>query len=81
MYYYEVQIIEHFDISDEECGGDYHYVTVNIDGIQVVEFGDHYHDKGAEKAEGWVEGFKYAAEDYEATVRILDVKRVNDSVY
>ena len=35
-----IQIIEHFDKSDEDCGGDYHYVTIEVYGTKVAEFGD-----------------------------------------
>ena len=43
-----------------DCGGDYDGVEVIIDDVVVAEYGDYYHDKGAEKAEGFVEGYLFA---------------------
>lgn len=43
--------------SEDDFGGDYYAVRVLFDGKQVVEYGDHYHDKGEDKADGFIEGF------------------------
>lgn len=50
-----MRIIEHVNLeySEEE----YEYVTVELDGIELVEYGDHYHDKGRERAEAFVQGW------------------------
>jgi hypothetical protein len=38
-------------------GADYDFVSVLINGHEYARFGDYYHDKGAQKAEGFVLGF------------------------
>ncbi len=62
--------------SKEEFGGDYYAVEVAFDGKTVVTFGDSYHDKGAEKAEAFVQGVSFALQ---ATLdlKVRDVVREN----
>lgn len=38
-------------------GADYEWASVVIYGNEYARFGDYYHDKGAQKAEGFVRGF------------------------
>lgn len=76
-----LQVIEHFDKEDEECGGDYHYVTIELFGSTIKRYEDYYHDKGEEKADAWVDGFAYAQSLYDREVVILPKKLVNDSEY
>jgi hypothetical protein len=52
-------VTTHFDVSDPGCEGDYIDVTIHVGRKLVAEFGDWYHDKGAEKANGFVQGLKY----------------------
>jgi hypothetical protein len=58
----EIKELHGYYEGDEEndCGGDYDAIEVIIDGETVAEYGDHYHDKGFEKAEGFVEGYLFA---------------------
>ena len=37
--------------------GDYNGVVVRIDGVVIKTYGDHYHDKGAIRAEEFLKGF------------------------
>ena len=52
--------LENEDINDYLCGGDYREVSITIDGTEMVRYGDHYHDKGRDKAEGFVDGLTCA---------------------
>ena len=45
---------------DDPCGGDYHGIIVEIDDKPAITYGDHYHDKGLEKAYGFLEGYQFA---------------------
>ena len=38
-------------------GADYEWASVVINGHEYVRYGDYYHDKGADKAEGYALGF------------------------
>jgi hypothetical protein len=42
---------------DEDCGGDYGTCAVILNGKVLIHYGDYYHDKGDEKAEGFIAGF------------------------
>jgi len=54
-----VKITEHFSKEhDPKCYGDYCEVTIEVDGKLVRTYGDHYHDKGAERAEGYKDALK-----------------------
>ena len=44
----------------DNFGSDELGVRLWIDGEQIAEFGDYYHDKGSEKAEGFIAGYCYA---------------------
>jgi major membrane immunogen (membrane-anchored lipoprotein) len=44
---------------DEDFGGDCQGVDIYIDGKLVKSYGDYYHDKGEEKAEGFIDGVAY----------------------
>ncbi len=46
--------------SKDDFGGDYSSVEVAFDGKTVAEFGDYYHDKGDDKADGFIEGVAFA---------------------
>lgn len=81
---YTIQIIQHFYVADEQCGGDYYSVTIEVNGEQIMEFGDYYHDKGEESANGWVGGFIYAmGQVYKGTTPVeeLETKCINDITY
>lgn len=54
-------IAYHYPITDPECHGDYYDVTVDaqINGMKYsIQYGDEYHDKGSEKAEGFKDAFQ-----------------------
>jgi hypothetical protein len=58
----QARIIKHFD-RDQESGeltGDYRYVTVEIHGHKVKNYGDEYHEKGFERAQSFIEGYAHA---------------------
>lgn len=58
----QARIIKHFEKDPEtgELGGDYHYVTVEIHGHKVKNYGDYYHEKGFERAQAFIEGYAHA---------------------
>lgn len=51
----KVRVITHYSVKDPECNGDYAEVSIRIDGVEVIRYGDSSHDKGAEKADGYVD--------------------------
>jgi hypothetical protein len=60
-----------------DCGGDYWGVEVVIDGEVVMEYGNHYDDKGAESADAFVAGYLFAKEkkckvEYVQEARLYD---------
>lgn len=59
----KIEIIQHYDKSDVDCGSDYISVDVKIDGEVVETYGDYYHEKGETRAESFVEGVKWALKD------------------
>lgn len=54
-----IQKIEYFD--EGNLGGDYIFVLVAINGTPVQRYEDHYHDKGSEKADGFIDGYTHAS--------------------
>ena len=51
----------HYPKSDKDMYGDYYDVTINVacgDTMLHMEYGDAYHDKGWEKAQGFVDALK-----------------------
>jgi len=58
----KIELILHHASTDTECDGDYIDVEIKLDGETVQEYGDSYHDDGRERAEGWIDGFRYAYE-------------------
>ena len=45
--------------SEDDIGGDEWGIQVELDGKIVAEYGDYYHDKGSEKAIGFIDGVAY----------------------
>lgn len=43
---------------DEEFERDYHSIRILQDGEIIQEYGDHYHDKGEEKSEGFIDALR-----------------------
>jgi major membrane immunogen (membrane-anchored lipoprotein) len=61
---HKFKIITHFLEEDEYCTGDYCSVTIEDQKGNIVKsYGDYYHDKGREKAEGFIEGVKFALQE------------------
>ena len=46
--------------SEDDIDGDYWWIEVVLNDIVLVKFGDYYHDKGSEKAIGFIKGYAYA---------------------
>lgn len=46
--------------NEEEFGGDYYAIRVELDGEVVATYGDYYHDKGADRARGFIHGYCFA---------------------
>lgn len=55
-----VTVITHYAQDDPDCDGDYRAVTILVENVQVAEYGDYYHDKGRERAAGFIDGLTYA---------------------
>jgi hypothetical protein len=53
--------ITHFAMDDPLCLRDYFDIELlNEAGEVIASFGDYYHDKGLEKAEGFILGVEFA---------------------
>ena len=53
---YIILVIIHFDQLDTNCSGDYHDITILINGILAQKYGDDYHDRGNDKVKGFLDG-------------------------
>ena len=56
-----ITVTTHYQKSDTECGSDYCDVHIDVtvkDKRYHMDYGDAYHDKGHEKAEGFVDALK-----------------------
>ncbi len=58
-----VKVITHYYKDDVNYTGDYDSVEIQINNTPVVLFGDSYHDKGKEKAQGFIEACLYFMPD------------------
>lgn len=58
--FFSVFIEKHFFKGD--INGDYTDVIVRVDDEVAVQYGDSYHDKGKERAQGFVDGLRYGLE-------------------
>jgi hypothetical protein len=54
-----VHVVTYFAENDLECKKDYVAVEVYVDGNLAAQYGNHYDDKGKEKAEAFVEALEY----------------------
>ena len=54
-----ITVTTHYPKSDKRCEGDYYDVDIMVkaDNKQyfAMQYGDHYHDKGHDKAQGFVD--------------------------
>jgi hypothetical protein len=55
----KVDIIVYYGHDDPEFVYDYHAVAIEIDGEEELRYGDSYHDKGEEKAEGFADAILF----------------------
>ena len=46
--------------SEDDVDGDEWQTHLELNGKIVAEYGDYYHDKGSEKAKGFIKGYAYA---------------------
>lgn len=58
-----ITVCTHYDKDENGLHGDYRYVTITINGTEVRRYGDEYHDRGLDKARGFVDGYKSAVKD------------------
>jgi hypothetical protein len=76
----KVKIIEHHFYDPEFEGedqtlGDYAEISIEVDGIETIRYGDWYHDKGKEKAEGYIDGLRYSNSNvFVERTKIADLK-------
>lgn len=56
-------VTTHYFESDPEFLGDYAEVSISLDGKTLRVFGDACHERGRERAEGFVEGFSAATSE------------------
>ena len=76
----KVKIIEHHFYDPEYEGtdqtlGDYVEISIEVDGIETIRYGDWYHDKGKEKAEGYIDGLRYSNSNvFVERIKIADLK-------
>lgn len=56
----KLKIILHYNIGNDDFDGDYSAASVYLGKKLLKRFGDHYHDKGEERAESFSEGYATA---------------------
>lgn len=59
-----IEIRSRFLADDPELKGDYAAIEIYVDGALVQSYGDYYHDKGHEKAEGFIGGWQRASKEF-----------------
>ncbi len=68
----ELTILKHYSKDDIDFIGDYWKVEVfDETGKCIYVKGDHYHDKGTEKVEGFIDGYQLASK---IIVKIINQK-------
>lgn len=48
---------------DDPFFGDYRFIILKDEDIEIAYFGDYYHDKGLEKCEGFIKGMEYVLKE------------------
>lgn len=67
----KVKVVEHFPFGCID--GDYHYVTIEKeDGEIIKRYEDHYHDKGSDKASGFLDGLSYIVPNLKVKYVMID---------
>jgi hypothetical protein len=78
----KVEVRIYYAEEDVDFSGDYEGVEVLIGEKSVRKYEDYYHDKGAVKAEAFVDGLKFALlsnPDFDGKV-VVETTRTNDEV-
>mgnify|MGYP000181496967 CR=1 FL=1 len=58
-------VVTYYSPEDKDFMDDYHYVEIlDSTGVVVANYGDHYHDKGRERALGFTEGILWVYPQY-----------------
>lgn len=68
-----ITIETHYPNTDPECISDYYDIVINIRGKGWdgrMEYGDYYHDRGSDKAEGFIDAMKLVYGDKFPVLRI-----------
>lgn len=52
-------ITHHSKDEDPKCIGDYYQVSIHIDGVEVIRYGDHVHEQGSVKAQAWIDALRH----------------------
>lgn len=50
-----IKIVTHYSEDDPQFYRDYYCIEVFIDEVKVKHYGDHYHDKGRDKVDGFLD--------------------------
>ena len=55
----QITVRMHYSVEDPECGSDYYSIEIlDAAGKVLQSYGDAYHDKGWEKAEGFLDAMR-----------------------
>lgn len=64
-----LKLVKHFPYG--EIRSDYEYVTIETESDVIIQkYGDYYHDKGAEKAKGFLDGIYH----FNKTLEVKEVE-------
>jgi len=67
--------------NEDELDGDYWEIELELNGEIIAKYGDYYHDKGSEKAKGFIKGYAYANNWKEKVDYIIKCNdKVNESL-
>lgn len=71
----EFTVITHYSTDDQDCSGDYVDIELNINGCLYYTAGDHYHDKGRDRVEGYIAGWcaRASLSEEEFEIKYVDV--------
>lgn len=70
-----ITVTTHYGTDDPECECDYYEIVVTSGRKKIAHFGDWYHDKGADKLAGFIQGLRLIYPDLEVKTRdVADYK-------
>jgi len=73
-------VITYYHPDDKEFMGDYHSIEIlDSTGVVVMNYGDHYHDKGSERAQGFIEGILWVYPQYRDRIGYIQKNLEEDS--